>query len=253
MPLQDAHGGSFTFCQPPELLEALQRIDNNFQTMAWLQDLQDTALTPVLVLGLHRRITQNTLDTSDAAGRLRNSSANVRVEDFYGDILHEPPPAEQFQQRLADLCAFANSATPATFIHPVILAITLHFWLAYDHPFVDDNGRTVWALSYWAMLRNGYWLFSSISISTILRTAPRPYADAFRKTETAEHGLLEHGKRGRQILFVAPSDLAQRLRQRAVMPPTPQACWPSESDVKDMIRCRQEPGKTLLLERDFRQ
>ena len=43
-----------------------QMILNNFQTMGWLQNLQDTTLTPELVLSLHGRITQDTLDPGDA-------------------------------------------------------------------------------------------------------------------------------------------------------------------------------------------
>ena len=166
-----------------------QMILNNFQTMGWLQDLKTTALTPELVLSLHRRITQNTLDPGDAAGRLRRSGENVRVENTYGEVVHDPPPAEQLRQRLADLCAFANSDTPAAFIHPVIRAVTLHFWLAYDHPFVDGNGRTARALFYWAMLRHHYGLFSFISISTILRKAPGQYACGFKATETDDNDL----------------------------------------------------------------
>lgn len=255
LPLQDAHGQPFTFSQPPELLEALHRIDrkaggrvggpeavinarmrdrylitslqeeaitssqlegaattrdvaknlirsgrpardpgeqmilNNFRTMEWLQGLQDTILTPELVLSLHRRITQDTLETSDAAGRLRRSDEDVVVGDLYGEIVHRPPPAEQLEQRLADLCAFANGDTPAAFIHPVVRAIALHFWLAYDHPFPDGNGRTARALFYWAMLRHDYWLFSFVSISTILRKAPARYARAFRETETDDNDL----------------------------------------------------------------
>ena len=58
---------------------------NNFRTMAWLQGLQDkdTALTPELVLDQLRRITQDTLDTSDAAGRLRRS-IEMRGTSRYG-------------------------------------------------------------------------------------------------------------------------------------------------------------------------
>jgi Fic family protein len=41
------------------------------------------------------------------------------------------------------LCNFANEGEESEpFIHPVIRAILLHFWLAYDHPFEDGNGRT---------------------------------------------------------------------------------------------------------------
>ncbi len=68
-----------------------QMILNNFQTMGWLQGLQDTTLTPELVLDLHRRITQDTLDPADGAGRLRRSGEDVRVEDAYGEVVHRPP------------------------------------------------------------------------------------------------------------------------------------------------------------------
>lgn len=59
------------------------------------------------------------------------------------------------------MCAFPNGHLPDTFIHPAIRAIILHFWLGYDHPFVDGNGRTARALFYWAMLRQNYSLFEA--------------------------------------------------------------------------------------------
>lgn len=92
---------------------------NNFQTMDWLQGLQDTTLMPELALSMHRWLTLDTLDAVDAAGRRRHSNEDVVVGDLYGEIVHRPPPAEQLEQRLADLCAFANGDTPAAFIHPV--------------------------------------------------------------------------------------------------------------------------------------
>ncbi len=162
---------------------------NNFQTMGWLQGLQDTTLTPELVLDLHRRIPQDTLDPADGAGRLHRSGEDVGVEDADGEIVHRPPPAGQLSQRLVDLCAFANGDTPAAFLHPVIRAITLHVWLADDHPFPDGNGRTARALFHWAMLRHDYWLFSFISISTVLHQAPAQYARGFMAAETDDKDL----------------------------------------------------------------
>jgi hypothetical protein len=74
------------------------------------------------VLDLHRLVSEKTLDDPADAGR------------------HRPPGMQ----------------VPAVFIHPVMRAITLHFWLAYDHPFCDGNGRTARALFYWSMLKQGY-------------------------------------------------------------------------------------------------
>jgi Fic family protein len=72
-------------------------------------------------------------------------------------------------------------------MHPVVRAILLHFWLAYDHPFEDGNGRTARALFYWAMLRQGYWLFEFISISSILKKAQAQYGRSFQYTETDDN------------------------------------------------------------------
>src|SRR5680860_893445 len=73
--------------------------------------------------------------------------------------------------------------------HPVVRSILVHFWLAYDHPFEDGNGRTARALFYWAMLREGYWLFEYLSISSLLRKAPSQYARSYLYTETDGNDL----------------------------------------------------------------
>jgi Fic family protein len=163
---------------------------NNYLTMRRIRELQDTALTPEVVFDLHRRVTEETLDRGDAAGRFRRADENVRVEDdVEGTVFHQPPPARELPVRLEKMCAFANGDTPNFFIHPVIRAIILHFWLAYDHPFVDGNGRTARALFYWSMLRQKYRLFEFISISQILLRSPKRYAEAFLHTETDENDL----------------------------------------------------------------
>ncbi len=167
-----------------------QMILNNFHTMQQIRTWKDQPLTKGLVFEIHRMITAETLDIPDAAGRLRKADEFVVVEDTSsGDILHTPPDANQLDQRLALMCDFANGKIPTHFIHPIIRAIILHFWLAYDHPFVDGNGRTARALFYWLMLRNGYWLFEFISISEIILNAPVKYAEAFLYTETDQNDL----------------------------------------------------------------
>ena len=69
-------------------------------------------------------------------------------------------------------------------MHPVIRGVLLHFWLAYDHPFQDGNGRTARALFYWYMRTRGYWLIEYLSISRILRKSAGDYSRAFLFTET---------------------------------------------------------------------
>lgn len=166
-----------------------QMIFNNYQAMEFIRRLGRTDLTPKIVFELHRILTDSTLDDPSAAGRLRRSDEIIHVVDEIGRTLHIPPPADQLRSRLDRMCEFANQVDGIPFIHPVVRSIILHFWLAYDHPFVDGNGRTARALFYWSMARHGYWLCEFISISRILKKAPGKYSRAFLYTETDENDL----------------------------------------------------------------
>lgn len=166
-----------------------QMILNNFFTMKHIMKIKDQDLTPKLVFDIHRHVTQDALDKPDAAGRFRTDEEEIRVTDAEGVVYHDPPPADELDARMVQMCDFANGRTPKTFVHPAIRAIMLHFWLAYDHPFYDGNGRTARALFYWSMLRSGYWLFGFVSISSILVKAPTKYTRSFLYTETDENDL----------------------------------------------------------------
>lgn len=173
--------------QPRDRSERM--ILNNFRTMKRICELKTQPLTPELVCDIHRLVTDQTLDEPSAAGRPRNEKENVVVDDMYGQVYHEPPPASQLEERMAAMCDFANGAPKGTFVHPAIRSIILHFWLAYDHPFIDGNGRTARALFYWSMLHHGYWLCEYISISHIIRKGPMRYERAFLYTESDDNDL----------------------------------------------------------------
>lgn len=165
-----------------------QMILNNYRALTFMREQAGDRLTPAIVLELQRILTQGTLAEPDSAGRLQRPDEErvVVVDRDDSTVLHEPPPAEQLPARLEALCDFANDAEDDEdrFIHPVVRGILLHFWLAYDHPFVDGNGRTARALFYWYMRTRGYWLVEYLSISRILRDAPAKYARAFLHTES---------------------------------------------------------------------
>jgi len=159
---------------------------NNYRALQYMREMGQ-ALTPAVVLELQRILTDGTLDNPDAAGRLqRPDEERIAVLDRTdGTVIHTPPPAEQLPARLAAMCDFANEDVEAgPFMHPVVRAIVLHLWLAYDHPFEDGNGRTARALFYWYMRTHGYWLVEYLSISKILREAPSKYTRAYLLTET---------------------------------------------------------------------
>jgi Fic family protein len=162
---------------------------NNYVTMQRIRELKDRDLTPELVMEIHRLVTDGTMEDPTAAGRFRLPHEERVVGDDYDKIVHIPPPAEELEERMRAMCSFANAETPDYFIHPAVRAILLHFWLAYDHPFYDGNGRTARALFYWAMIRRGYWLFEFISISKIIKKAPMKYSLSFLHTETDDNDL----------------------------------------------------------------
>lgn len=159
---------------------------NNYRALQFMRGM-GRSITPDMVLELHRILTDGTLDDPGAAGRLQTpADERIAVLDRQdGHVVHAPPPAEQLPTRLQALCDFANEPQNSErFIHPVVRGIVLHFWLAYDHPFEDGNGRTARALFYWYMRTRGYWLVEYLSISRILADAPSQYSRAFLLTET---------------------------------------------------------------------
>jgi len=165
-------------------------IANNYRALQFMREEMGDSLSLDSLLELHRILTEGTLDDPSAAGRFQRPG-EVRVAVFDRDDdqrpVHEPPPAEQLPERMQRLCAFANEDDDGErFIHPVVRAILLHFWLAYDHPFEDGNGRTARILFSWLMQQRGYWLIEYLPISPIIRKAPAKYGRAFLETETDE-------------------------------------------------------------------
>jgi Fic family protein len=196
--------------------ESERMILNNFLTMRQISEWKKRDLTPELVLEMHRMITRGTLEHPEDEGRLRLDGDQVRVEDeTTGDIVHLPPPAGELSDRLDALCAFANDPEMRGFLHPVLRSIILHFWLAYDHPFVDGNGRTARAIFYWSMLRHHFWLFEFISISHQILDAPTKYYRAFLHTETDGNDLNYFLLHQLSVIQKAIEQLHNYIRQKA--------------------------------------
>lgn len=194
-----------------------QMIRNNFDAMEFVRSIKNRPLTPDDVLELHRITTTETLNNSDAAGRLQTpADERVTVVDNRTQVvLFNPPPADQLPARLAQMCRFANGEIPANqFLHPVVRAVMLHFWLAYDHPFEDGNGRTARALFYWAMLHAGYWLFEYVSISTILKNAFAKYGRSYLYSESDENDATYFLIYQLEVMIRAIDNLDQYLQRK---------------------------------------
>lgn len=192
-------------------------IFNNFAAIQHIHEWEDKLLTPDMVLELHRIVCEKTLDDSEDAGRLQKpGEKRIGVyAQLNNELLHRPPPAEELPDRLKKMCAFANAETDrGEFVHPIIRAIVLHFWLAYDHPFVDGNGRTARILFYWLMSRSGYWLFEYVSISRILNRAQAKYGRAFLYTETDDNDLTYFILHQLDVMEKAIQELQEYLAEK---------------------------------------
>jgi Fic family protein len=189
---------------------------NNFQAMEWVRSNLHRPLTRDAVLELHRVVTVDALDGgNDGAGRFRRADEPVMVVDHDdNETLHVPPRASSLTERMDAMCSFGNGSEGGGFVHPVVRAILLHFWLAYDHPFVDGNGRTARALFYWSMLRQGYWLTEFLSISRVMKKAPARYARAFLFAEDGERDATYFVAHQLRVIRNAIDDLTAYLKRK---------------------------------------
>ena len=201
--------------QRPPTTEHERMVMNNYRTMRLLTELKETPLAPGMILRIHREVTAGTLKDAAHEGNLRGANDDVRVEDDEsGEVFHTPPEASVLPERMTRLCEFANEAGMTGFLHPVIRSIVLHFWIAYDHPFVDGNGRTARALFYWSMLRNGYWLAEYFSISHEILRAPKQYYRAFLYTETDGNDLNYFILHQLEVICASIGSLKESIRVR---------------------------------------
>src|SRR5262249_29767139 len=104
-------------------------------------------------------------------------------------VAYITPDRDFIDQELPKLMKFANDEHDQVFIHPLLKAIMVHFWIGLLHPFEDGNGRLARILFYWYMLRKGYWAFSYLSLSERLLKSSQQYAMAYIYTEQDGYDL----------------------------------------------------------------
>ena len=126
-------------------LRDVRAAENHRRAYEWMLRLPG-GLTRPLVLGLHRRMSEDLLPPS-RSGRLRPVQVYVRGSP------HMPPPPEAVPVHLAALLRWARTAREK--YHPVVLAARFHVEFERIHPFVDYNGRTGRLLINFMLLRGG--------------------------------------------------------------------------------------------------
>ena len=164
-----------------------QMILNNYRTIRFLSEKKDSPLSKELLLEIHRKISEKTLDNPEDVGNFRTTNDIVVSNKLTGEVAHYPPDCDEIELIIEQLCDFANN--DKTFVHPIIKAIIIHFMISFLHPFVDGNGRTARSLFYWYMLKKGYWLTEFLSISRIIYSTKSKYEKVFLYTEHDDYNL----------------------------------------------------------------
>jgi len=169
-----------------------QMIVNSYLSMKAIEDeYKDKEMSLDLILALHALITKDTADAQGEIPRMRKSGEPVHVVDeSSGDIYHEAPKIEFVKNELEKLIKFANDELEnQPFIHPIIKAIMLHFWMGYLHPFTDGNGRLARLLFYWYLIKKDYWAFVYLPISKAIKKSPKQYAMAYVYSEQDDNDI----------------------------------------------------------------
>lgn len=167
-----------------------QMILNNYQTMLTLENqYRDKPLSLDVLLELHHMICDNTTAEDGEPSRLRNKNDKIYVMGLDDIVYHKAPPIDFVLKELEKFIRFANDELGEPFIHPVIKAIILHFWMGYLHPFTDGNGRLARVLFYWYLLKRGYWAFAYLPISAVIKRSPMQYTMAYIYSERDEYDL----------------------------------------------------------------
>lgn len=165
-------------------------IVNNHRTMLKIeQELYKEKLSWGLICELHSMITDQTIPKENQ-GKLRDTfdeNGNRLSVKPWDDrtIAYIAPDKEFVEKELPRLIDFANDKEDPEigFIHPLIKAIMIHFWVGLLHPFEDGNGRLARILFYWYMLRNDYWAFAYLSLSEKIKKSHTQYAKAYIYSE----------------------------------------------------------------------
>ncbi len=105
---------------------------NNHLAMTYILEHRESEFNIDLILKIHQIITQGTLDDPEYAGKFRDDE--VFIWDKTNTVIFKPMAAEKIEPCLNNLVTWVNTHSDEDFIHPVVKASIIHFYLVYVHP-----------------------------------------------------------------------------------------------------------------------
>jgi Fic family protein len=157
---------------------------NNYHALMFILENLHRELDEDLFITLHKIITDGTLTEDEITEKYRDDFVYVWGENAVNtEPIYTAPSHDHVQQMMDDLFRFINEDKAGSFIHPIIKAFIIHFYVVYVHPFFDGNGRVARAFSYMYLLKNHYDFFKFFSISSVVDKKRNKYYKAIKDTE----------------------------------------------------------------------
>lgn len=134
------------------------------------------------ILSLHRKALEG---LSAYAGTTRPGDVTI------GKSKHEPPPAHRVPELLEEMCDYVNDNWSEA--SPIHLCAYVMWRLNWIHPFVDGNGRTSRAVSYFVLCAKlGYVLPGHETVPEQIAADKEPYYVALEAAdEQLENGEVD--------------------------------------------------------------
>jgi len=192
-------------------------IMNNFIAMKSIEEkYKQQKLDKDMLLELHSLLMENTV-SKEEVGRFRTDEDDIIVSDSRdGTIYHTPPKTSFLQDEIERFVKFANDELgEGPFVHPVIKAIMLHFWLGYLHPFTNGNGRLARLIFHWYLLKKDYWAISYLPISTVIKRARIQYAMAYVYSEQDDYDLTYFVDYNIRRIKYAVADFEEYMKKKS--------------------------------------
>jgi hypothetical protein len=211
-----------------EALNTLRQYDRMVEVInETLRQPQRFRLRPSAIQELNRI---SILNIEAEAGRWRD------VPMVIDGSQHQPPPAEEVPKHVDDLCDYVNDHWNDC--SPFHLAGYVMWRLNWIHPFVDGNGRTTRAVSYYVLCAKlGFHIPGVMTVPEMIAQDKTPY---YRALEAAD----EAGKRGAIDVSGMEHLLSELLAKQMVlaleMANAPNTQTPIEHAKKQLNASRKE-------------
>lgn len=167
-----------------------QMIVNNHVTLKEIEtSLSKMPMSIELLDEIHTMLTIKTLDDWGNTPHRRTAADEPLVVKDMEFIYHHAPEADSVSDRLPLLISYMNDNF-GDYLHPVMKAAAIHFWIGYLHPYTEGNGRLARAIAHWYMLRHNYWGYSYLPLSAMLKEGgKKAYTKAYVYAEQDDYDM----------------------------------------------------------------